>query len=470
MTVPAHSIEAERCVLGAILLDPGVLDILVAEVTPTQFYLSKHRIVYEAALALHTKRAPIDKVSLIEQLRCTGLLEIAGGPVEVDGLTSVVPTSANAVYYAQIVADKARVRATQEAVRWASDVLDQRIENSTETLEAVEKRIFQATRERVRDESSTAIVDVLGEAFRAMEAAKNGVVQGVPSGLAELDELLVGGLPRELVILGGRPGSGKSTLALNIAKSVLLSARLRVAFVTLEMPKVKVVQNLLAAVSGVPSRLMREGRYGPEEERRVIEAAEQLAEGNRLNVIDQANMTVAQIRARARRLKMDGGLDLLVVDYLQLLKADDSSRYDKPRHEVVSELSRSLKALSAELEVPVLALSQLNRNVESRANPKPTMADLRESGSLEQDATVVLLVHRESYYEKDPDKRRLIQNEATLIVAKNRYGEGDNLELPLFFDPTVSLFADVRVSHTRAPHYPRPQARDHAMAAAGADA
>jgi replicative DNA helicase len=473
---PPHHDEAETAVLGALFVDHGATDLVAATLKPDDFYRSKNQVVYRAILDLNAKRSPVDKVSVFTLLRARGLdKEVT--IMDVDALTRAVPTSANALYYAGLVAEKARVRAALQACAWGSQHLAERHEDSDQALRAVEERVCEATRARIRDEEPSKIGTILRETFDHMQRVQNGRPAAVGTGLTDLDAMLNGGLPEGyLSILAARPGQGKSTLMVNLVRNVILGrsraqrSQGRALLFSLEMPRIKIAQLLLACTARVNSRKLRSplvaGPLTAEEENRVLDAAQDLERAN-LDVLDSASVTVSDVRARARRAHSQGGLDLIAVDYLQLMRAEGGG--GRPRHEQVGEISRGLHEIANELRVPVLALSQLNRRVEERVDQRPRASDLRESGSLEQDAAVVLLLHREETSCADPERRDQLRNKATVIVAKNR--EGDTGDVSLYYDRACGIFGDDVGGDPVSRSSPAPQRewRDTASAAAGGD-
>lgn len=462
---PAHDAEAERAVLGAILLDPEVVDLVAVEIKPADFYRTRHRLVFDAMLALNSARKPIDKLSVVKALLARGVLDEAGGPVEIDSLTSVVPTSANAIYYAELVAEKARVRATQSVLAASLRRLHERIErtDTDEVLDQIEAGVFEATRSRANTAAPTTIGDALRETFEKIDRTMSGVKWGVPTGLAEIDAM-ANGLPKgEITIVAARPSIGKSCLSQCIARNVCYGDRSRsadrkVLFFSLEMTRTQVVENLLGSIARVNTFKIRTGMLTHADRDSLHDAGEFLSAG-RFEIVDSPRLSVLDVRARARRAAREGGLDLVVVDYVQLMDAPESG-YGTPRHEQIANVSRGLKALAHELEIPVLAVCQLNRKVEDRgASSKPKLSDLKDSGALEQDAALVLLLHRQ---ERDDDGGKPPENTAGVIVAKNRYGPTGEFEL--YYDRTTANFADMEA---QPPSRVLMTTRDGAALAAG---
>jgi replicative DNA helicase len=429
---PQRDLEAERAVLGACFLDPVVVDMLIDELAVEDFYLARHQTIFEALVELRNARKPVDKLAVASLLRERGVLEAAGCVVEIDSLTVAVPTPANAPYYADLVLGKARLRRTQHALAVSQAELEDRVEDVDAALDAVEQRVFEATRRHERDTPKT-IGQLLGDVFKRLERTRAGELVGIPFGFCELDELTLG-LPRsELSVVAARPAVGKSAFATNVARNATFGlpharADRRVAFFSLEMPAESVARNVLCSVANVDTRELRAGKVVRVDEERLVTVADDLSRG-RLWILEPSRLTVAELRARCRRIAAKSGLDMVVVDYLQLMSGDGSAR--RQRHEEVAEISRGLKALAVELAIPVVALAQLNRQVEQRSDPRPRLADLRESGSIEADAALVCLLHRE---EKELQKTQV-------IVAKNRYGPTGTATLN--FDRRFCRFEDL---------------------------
>jgi replicative DNA helicase len=443
--VPPQFLEGERAVLGAILLDPAAADLVAQEIRPDHFYKSAHATIFQTMLELRNRGEPTDKLALVAELKRRGLLDATGGPVEIDALTSAVPTSANAPYYAKLVHEKALLRATLQALEESRREVFESRDRTEDVLDRIEKRLFQVTQKRVRSEA-VGIGQVLHDTFALLAKQKAGETQGVPFGFSELDEMTHGLHRGDLVIVAARPSMGKTTFALNILRNVCVGrpgakAGHGAVFFSLEMPKVQIASNLLCSMAKVNSHKLRGGFISRDEEESLLHCAEILAT-QRIFIDDTPGLTTMELRGKARRLRAEGKIDCILIDYLQLMLGE-SWGGQKARHEVVAEISRTLKALARELEVPVVALAQLNRNVEDRPDHRPRMADLRESGSIEQDADVVILLHRDEYYmSKERAEAEQKTNRAQILVQKNRNGPVGDVEL--FYQKEWSYFGELQ--------------------------
>lgn len=436
--LPPHSLEAEMSLLGSMILDPNVVaDVLSFIKKPDDFYKQSHGAIYKALVDIYDRHHSGDLVQLVDYLRDNGTLESAGGPDYLVELASSVPSAINAPHYAKIVADKARLRRLIDA---AGNILydsfhtgDLGPEGAREVLDRAEMAVFEIAQETDSSDPQK-LADLLQIEIERLEAAEGQGVTGVHTGFAELDDLTSGLQPGEMIVIAARPSMGKTALALNIAEQIAFgghqarlappgSPRVPVAVFSLEMSKSAVTQRLLSAASGVDSHRLRGGQFSDSDFRDILRISQTLGEAP-LFIDDTPNMTVLTLRARARRLVAQHGVKAIVVDYLQLLTAPGAAR--ESRQVEVSSISRQVKALARELKLPVVCLSQLNRASEQREGNRPRMSDLRESGSIEQDADVIVLLHREDYYHtqdsdwalENPDKMGI----AELIVAKQRNG------------------------------------------------
>lgn len=419
--VPPQNLEAEQSALGSMLLSKDAIDLMVDLVKPEDFYRDAHRFIYEAMLRLHEKREPVDLITLSEELRQDDLLEKVGGASYLASLASIVPTAAHAEYYGKIVAEKALLRSLILA---ATGIVQKCYEGQEEVaalLDEAERMILQVAEKR-RHEGFYHLKELLLETMDYLEklAQHKGEVTGIPT-FKDLDKYLSGLHKSDLIICAARPGMGKTSFCLNIAQKASLSLSIPVAIFSLEMSKEQVSQRMLASEAMVDQSKLRSGYLQEEDWKRVALAAGKLAEAP-IYVDDTPGITAMEIRARSRRLKAEKGLGLIIVDYLQLMQ---SHRRVENRQQEISEISRSLKSLARELDVPVLALSQLSRAVEQTHDKKPALSHLRESGSLEQDSDVVLFIHRPDYY--DPDSE--FKGVAEIIIAKHRHGPTGSVEL-----------------------------------------
>ena len=416
---PPHNLEAEQSVLGAILLSERALYPVAVEdgLRPEHFYREQHRIVYAAMLELHDRGEPVDLVTLKEHLRQAGRLEEAGGEAALHGLAGSVPAAGHARHYAAIVYENALVRrllATLYDVQ--SGVLEHRA-SPRELVEQAERAILDVAHDG-RGREFKVVGDVLDvELDKLHRLSKEGTaLTGTPSGFKDLDELTGGFQPGNLIVIAARPGMGKSALATNIAENAAIGHKRAVALFSLEMSESELAQRFIASQARIKGDELRKGRVAENRWPKILEASQRLSQA-RLFVDDTSDLGILEIRAKARRLhaKEPGGLGLVIVDYLQLMRPD--GRTDN-RVEQVGQMSRGLKILAKELEVPVIALAQLNRNVEYRTDKHPVLADLRESGQIEADSDLVAFIYRDEKYNEDSEH----EGEAELIVAKHRNG------------------------------------------------
>ena len=413
--IPPQNIEAERSTLGSMLLEREAVfkaqEILRAE----DFYREAHRIIWNTVTALVDRGEPVDLVTVTEYLRSRGLLEQIGGTGYLTGLVNSVPTAANVEYYARIVEEKSILRSVIAAATEIVAAGFDETRDALSVLDEAEQRIF-AIAQRRRSQGVVPLRSILIPAFERIEKMheSKGGVTGVPTGFPDLDRLTAGLQPSDLIILAARPSIGKTTFALNIAQRASIDYKIPVVVFSLEMSKEQLALKLLCAEAGVDMQRLRSGRLHDEDWPRLSRALGVLSEAN-MFIDDTPNLTAMEVRTKARRIKAEHGLGLVVIDYLQLMQG--RGRVEN-RQQEVSEISRSLKALARELSVPVLALSQLSRAVEQRASKVPTLADLRESGSLEQDADIVAFLYREDYYNPQTE----MPNVTELIIAKHRNG------------------------------------------------
>ena len=428
--LPPQDLEAERSVLGAMLLSAEAMADVVEILDAEDFYRSAHGKIYSAVRALFGHGEPVDVITAVDALRRAGLLDEVGGALYLRDLVDEVPTPASAPHYARIVADAALRR---RLIGAAADIMDVAYAGSDEAdaiADTAEQRIYDVAR-REDTEDAAAIGDLVNDAMSELEAIQNreSAYTGLATGFRDLDDLTSGLQPGNLVIIAARPGIGKSSLAMNIARNVAVQHE-PVAMFSLEMSRYEIGMRLLCAEARVPWDRIRNKRVGPDDWTRVVSAGETLHDAP-LSIVDAGNVNIVDIRAKARRLKTGReGLSLIIVDYLQLMTGPLTRRQDN-RQQEVADISRSLKLLAKELKVPILALSQLNRNPEARADKRPQLSDLRESGSLEQDSDVVMFIHRD---DADPDKKR----EAELIIAKHRNGPTGSIRLS--FEPSLTQF------------------------------
>jgi replicative DNA helicase len=424
--VPPYSQDAEAAVLGGILLNNEALAQVQDIIKPEDFYIEAHRRIYEAIESLSKASLPVDHVTLGNELRNRGNLEKIGGAMALANLTDSVATVANVDHYAKIVKEKSAVR---RMIYAAQEVVARGFSDYGETgdyLDESESSIFKASQEHI-GAPYAHVAQIVNKTFRELElaAGRSGEISGVPTGFLSLDKKTAGFQPSDLIIVAGRPAMGKTSLALNMAVNAAKETKRPALVFSLEMSKDQLVRRMLSSEGRVDATRMRSNRLDKNDWPRLIEAANILSQ-TEIYLDDSAPMTPIEIRAKSRRLQADKGLSLIIVDYLQLMHS--GGRRTDNREQEISEISRSLKGLSKELNVPVVALSQLNRGVESRPNKRPMMADLRESGAIEQDADLILFVYRDEVYNQETEKRGI----AEIIIGKQRSGPTGTLEVRFF--------------------------------------
>jgi replicative DNA helicase len=420
--------DAELSLLGALLIDSEVLNKILEVLQPEDFYKVSHQKIYSAILSLFQKGEPFDVISLSNQLQSRGELEGIGGAPYLAKLAASVASGANAVHYAKIIREKAMLR---HAIHVATDIVEQGFngcEDVESFLDGAEKNIFQISERNIR-QSFSPVREIVKDSFKAIEHLYENktAVTGVSTGFKKLNELTSGFQPSDLVIIAGRPSMGKTAFALNVALNAARESGQAVAVFSLEMSKEQLVQRMLCSEARVDSSKLRGGYLRETDWPKLTKAASTLSE-SALFIDDTPAISVLEMRAKTRRLKKEQKLGMVVVDYLQLMRSDNN----ESREREVSDISRSLKALAKELKVPVVALSQLNRGVEARNEKRPQLADLRESGSIEQDADVIAFIYREEVYNRDtPD-----QGTAEIIIGKQRNGPIGTVKLKFFSEYT----------------------------------
>ncbi len=428
--VPPHNLEAEQSVLGAMMMSPEAMADVVELLDAEDFYRSAHAKIYSTLRTLFAHGEPVDVLTVVDALRKRSILDEVGGRLYILDLVDQVPTPAGAAHYARIVADAALRR---RLIGAAADIIDlgyAGTRDADDIADEAEQRIYNVARREDRDETAL-LRDLVDQAMRDLEAIQNreSAYTGLPTGFRDLDELTSGLQEGNLVVIAARPGVGKSSLAMNIAKNVAVAGH-PVAVFSLEMSRTEIGMRMLCAEARVPWDRIRSKRVGPDDWMRVVSAAEILHEAP-LHIVDAGNVNIVDIRAKARRMRTGRtGLSLIIVDYLQLMTSPQARRPDN-RQQEVAEISRSLKLLAKELHIPVVALSQLNRNPEARADKRPQLSDLRESGAIEQDSDVVMFIHRD---DSDPEKKR----QAEIILAKHRNGPTGSITLN--FEPSLTQF------------------------------
>jgi replicative DNA helicase len=424
-TLP-HNLEAEKCVLGAILIDNPSFNQAAEVIDADDFFRDAHRRIFEKMVGLSDRSQPIDPVTLKDELARTGELDDVGGPAYVASLTDGVPRSANVEHYALIVKEKATLR---RLIQSATAVLGQAYdaEQDADTLlDEAERSIFQIAERRMR-RGFIPLGQLVADGYNLIETlqAHKGLVTGVPSGFVDLDELTSGFQPSNLVIVAARPSMGKTSLVLNLAMHCAVEAGKTVGIFSLEMGQQELFLRMLTSEARVDAHRFRGGYLGEDDYNRLVAAFARMHDA-KVFIDDSASIGILEMRAKARRLKMEHGLDLLIVDYLQLMQG--RGKFDNRQQELAS-ISRSLKILAKELEVPILALSQLSRAPESRSDHRPQLSDLRESGALEQDADVVLFIYREDMYGTDGERPPESEGVAEIIIGKQRNGPTGTVRL-----------------------------------------
>jgi replicative DNA helicase len=432
--LPPQNLEAEQAVLGGMLIDNDAINRVVEVVNPNDFYRDSHQKIFGAIIELYNKNEPSDLVTLTDALKARGELESVGGASYLAALVDGVPTAANVTSYSKIVREKAVLR---QLITGATDIVSRGYEEKgdiDEFLDNAEKIIFEIAQRRV-GAGFTTVRDIVRDSFKAIEALyeKKALITGVSTGFKDLDRLTSGLQKSDLIIVAGRPSMGKTAFALNVAENAAVEGQKVCAIFSLEMSREQLVQRMLCSRGEVDAQKLRGGFLSESDWPKLTRAAGILSEAP-LFIDDSPGLTVLEVRAKARRLQREHGLDLIMVDYLQLMRG--AARLESREREI-SDISRSLKALAKELSVPVVALSQLNRGVESRTDKKPQLADLRESGAIEQDADVIAFIYRDEMYNpSSPDVGK-----AEIIVGKQRNGPTGRVMLS--FRKNITRFDDL---------------------------
>lgn len=441
--VPPQNTEAEAGLLGSILLDSDSLVNVADLITADDFYDERHRAIYESISSLYDRRKPIDLLTLTDQLKTKDQIDLAGGSAYLTELTNAVPTAAHAKHYAEIVRGKALRRRLIKAGQQIGELGFKEEEDVQHALEGAETALFNVSQKHVKQDL-VSVESILSESFdRLDELHKDkGKVRGLSTGFKDMDNVLAGLQKSDLIILAARPAMGKSTIAMNMAHHIASKQDATVLVFSLEMSKEQLVDRLLAAEAGVDAWNIRTGNLSDSDFEKLGNAMGSLSEA-KIFIDDTPGISVSEMRTKARREQHKHPLGLIIVDYLQLMQGTSSKGSDN-RVQEISEISRGLKAIARELNVPVIALSQLSRSVENRHPQIPQLADLRESGSIEQDADVVLFVYREDYY--NPETER--QNMTDIFIKKHRNGPTGSVEL--YFHPERLQFVSVDKSHQDA--------------------
>ena len=441
--LPPQNVEAEKSFLGSLLIDKGAADKIMDKVVPDDFYRDVHGMIYRAMQKLYEKKTPIDLVTLTDILEKEKILEEVGGASYLVTLANSVPTASHVVHYGQIISQKAILRKLIEAAQSIAQLGYQEADDIEIILDNSERILFDVSQRYIKQEF-ISLKDVLSDTFDRIDKLhkEKGKLRGVPTGFDGLDNILAGLQASDFIVLASRPSMGKTSLALNIAANVAIKNKLPVGIFSLEMSKEQLVDRMLCSQAGVDSWKLRTGNLSDDDFPKIGYAMGVLSEAP-LFIDDSPVLNAMEIRARARKLKADHGLELVVIDYLQLIQGRSMSS-DYNRVQEISEISRSLKALARELNIPILTCSQLSRAVEMRPNHLPQLADLRESGSIEQDADVVMFIYREDYYDKDTDKKNL----AEILIKKHRNGPIGEIEL--YFVPEHLAFKDLEKKRVKA--------------------
>ncbi|MDP2684122.1 MAG: replicative DNA helicase [bacterium] len=435
--LPPQNIEAEQSVLGSLLIDKEAITKIADIITPDDFYKDIHGIIYESMVDLYQAREPIDVVSLSGSLSDKKKLDNIGGRSYLVSLANIVPSSSHIISYANIVQKKATLRRLLHAASEITNLGYQETESVDQLLDEAEQRIFGVSQKHLK-QNFIPIKSILTEAFDRIDELhkESGKLRGTPTGFTDLDNILAGLQKSDLVIIAARPSMGKTTFALDIAKHVAVESNIPVGLFSLEMSKEQLVDRLLCSQAGVHLWKMRTGKLSEDEDFSSIGNAMGVLSEAPIFIDDTATANVMEIRTKARRLQAEHNLGLIVIDYLQLMQGRTNS---ENRVQEISEITRSLKQIARELNIPVLALSQLSRAVESRTPPTPKLSDLRESGSIEQDADIVMFIYRESMYKKDLDPAR--KNLAEIQIAKHRNGPTGIVQL--YFDENLVSFKNL---------------------------
>lgn len=445
-TVPSN-IEAEQAVLGALLIDPDAIIKAAPIIHAQDFYLEKHTWIFQAISALHERREPIDFLTLVTELERVGKINEIGGSAYITALINATPTAIHIDQYAHIVERMAIQRRLINASTQIAGMAYDGKDDIDSVIDSAEQLIFDVGQRRI-SRDLIPIREAVGRFYDQVDYVQRhqGELMGVPTGFTDLDKLLGGFQPSDLIIVAGRPGSGKSSFALSLMQHAAMRHRKRVALFTLEMSAEQMVQRLVASMGNINSQNLRLGKLDDLDYSKLAKAAGELSDLN-IFIDDSAGITPMDIRAKARRLQSEHGVDMVIIDYLQLMSA--RGRIEN-RVQEISQISRQLKELARELRIPVVALSQLSRAVESREDHKPQLADLRESGSIEQDADVVIFILREKTYYKTMEdwqkahpNKEYPENIAEIIVAKHRHGPTKDLKL--FFAEDQATFRDLAV-------------------------
>lgn len=440
-TVAPQNTDAEASLLGAILIDSDAIVKIADQITPEDFFDVKHRHIYEAVQKLYEKRSAIDVLTLSDQLKGSGYLDMVGGPAYLTELTNFVPTAAHAEQYADIIAQKAVRRRLIAAGKDISLVGGDEAKSVKELIEEAETKLFEVSQQHIK-QNIVSLEAILAESFERLDDLHKDKqkIRGIPTGFKDMDNILAGLQRSDLFILAARPSMGKTALALNLAHNVAIQAKEPVLLFSLEMSKEQLVDRLLAMESGVDAWALRTGNLTDADFEKIGHAMGTLSEAP-IFIDDTPGITVSDLRTKARREAHQRPLGLIIVDYLQLMSGGGRYASEGNRVQEISEISRGLKGVARELNVPLIALSQLSRSVESRSPQIPQLADLRESGSIEQDADVVAFIYREEYYNPETDRKKITD----ILIKKHRNGPTGGVEL--YFDNEKQRFRSIDRRH-----------------------
>ncbi|WP_145543247.1 replicative DNA helicase [Virgibacillus sp. SK37] len=442
---PPHNMEAEQSVIGAVFLEPEAFSTASEKLVPEDFYRAAHQRIFAAMMKLADRGEPIDVITVTSYLNDAKQLDEVGGVVYLTQLAESVPTAANIEYYCKIVEEKALLR---RLIRTATDIVTSSFEKEddvADVLNDAEKGILEVS-SRKNSGAFKSIKDVLIDVYDNIERLhqQNGDVTGIPTGFRDLDKITSGFQRNDLIIIAARPSVGKTAFALNVAQSVAVNTDENVAIFSLEMGADQLVQRMLCAEGNIDAQRLRNGQLEAEDWTKLTMAMGSLSNAG-IYIDDSPGIRVSEIRSKCRRLKQEHGLGMILIDYLQLIQGSGNS--GENRQQEVSEISRSLKGLARELDVPLIALSQLSRGVESRQDKRPMMSDLRESGSIEQDADIVGFLYRDDYYDKESEKQNIIE----IILAKQRNGPVGTVELAFVKEYNKFVDLDHRYSTSDIP-------------------
>ncbi|HBM82016.1 MAG: replicative DNA helicase [Clostridiales bacterium] len=422
LRVPPNNLEAEQSVLGSMLLDKNAISIVSEMLRGEDFYKEAHRLIFDTIIELFDKDEPVDLVTIVDSLRAKNILETVGGMTYLSNLASSVPTTANVKYYAKIVEEKSTLR---KLIKSCTETMEKCYQGSTDVpaiLDKAEKDIFDISQKAVTHDFEP-LSRVLERGFDEIEKLYNnkGSITGIPSGFPELDAKTSGFQKGDMILIAARPSMGKTAFVLNIAEYAAIMNHNIVALFSLEMPKEQIAYRMLCSEANIDMLKLRSGNLSDDDWERLAASAGPLASA-KIFIDDTPGISVTEMRSKCRRLKIEHGLDIIIIDYLQLMQGRGRP---ENRQQEVSEISRSIKALAKEMDTPVIACAQLSRAPEARTDHRPMLSDLRESGSIEQDADVVCFLYRDEYYNQDTDKKNI----AEVIISKQRNGPTGTVEL-----------------------------------------